>query len=380
MKSFRQHVQILTEAKETFPVNQGHAYEFVLAAAMVARFTDRKDGGQPEPLTPKSVMEVMKKYYGGYRHWNVSEGDEEIDIVEFDGSGLPKAVHDALSQDKIRKHPAVKTMIEKAIKHVTGNRTLTKLSFDVITNHKADDIEVRCGGTKDQMKSKSDINVYVNDTKLRKAGFSVKYGGTQQGGQVAGKDAVKNLIEAFSWFDIDVSGMVSPVEKATKDIVGVYASPASADDPVIISDKAIMFPAVLEVFQQVARKYTSKKLTNPKITDSLMKGLRKSNLGKEKDVEVMRGEDPITYDKKTFDYFGEYIRKHASDNKAEFVVERGSSPTGSNPTLGIYADGNKMFQLRFRYDRDKQTDGSYHVRFRLYVENGRFLDTLAGEI
>ncbi|MDP7367318.1 MAG: hypothetical protein QGH83_08655, partial [Candidatus Pacebacteria bacterium] len=214
MKSFKQHVQMLTEAKEKFPVNQGHAYEFVLAAAMIARFTDRYDGGEPMALTPKSVMKVMEEYYRGNIYWQVAEGDEEIDIVEFDGGGLPQEVHDALSQDKIRKHPAVKKMIESAIKAVTNNQTLTKLSLGVITNHKADEIEVRCGGTKGQNKTKSDIDVYVNDKDQRIKGFSVKYGGTQQGGQFAGKDAVKNLINGFSSFNIDVKGMMSPVEKA----------------------------------------------------------------------------------------------------------------------------------------------------------------------
>jgi len=374
MKSFKQHVQMLTEAKEKFPVNQGHAYEFVLAAAMIARFTDRYDGGEPMALTPKSVMKVMEEYYRGNIYWQVAEGDEEIDIVEFDGGGLPQEVHDALSQDKIRKHPAVKKMIESAIKAVTNNQTLTKLSLGVITNHKADNIEVKCGGTTGQAKTKSDVDVYVNDREMRKVGFSVKYGGTQQGGQFAGKDAVKNLINGFSSFNIDVKGMMSPVEKAMKDIVGVYESPASADDPVIISDKAIMFPAVKSAFRSVSKKYTSKELKKPKITDALMKGLRKANFGEEDDVQVIRGKS-ITYDNKTFEGFGKYISDAASQGNAEFRLERDALAT-----LGLYANGNKMFQLRFRYDRDKQRDGSYQVRFRLYVENGRFLDTLAGEI
>ena len=374
MKSFKQHVQMLTEAKEKFPVNQGHAYEFVLAAAMIARFTDRYDGGEPMALTPKSVMKVMEEYYRGNIYWQVAEGDEEIDIVEFDGGGLPQEVHDALSQDKIRKHPAVKKMIESAIKAVTNNQTLTKLSLGVITNHKADEIEVRCGGTKGQNKTKSDIDVYVNDKDQRIKGFSVKYGGTQQGGQFAGKDAVKNLINGFSSFNIDVKGMMSPVEKAMKDIVGVYESPASADDPVIISDKAIMFPAVKSAFRSVSKKYTSKELKKPKITDALMKGLRKANFGEEDDVQVIRGKS-ITYDNKTFEGFGKYISDAASQGNAEFRLERDALAT-----LGLYAYENKMFQLRFRYDRDlNNKDGKYHARFRLYVENGPYLDTLAGE-
>ena len=373
MKSFKQYVQMLTEAKGKFPVNRGHAYEFVLAAAMVARFTDRYDGGEPMPLTPKSVRKTMVMHQRGWIAWEVDEGDEKVDEVEFNSEGLPKSVH--LKWKAWSKHPETNKMIEKAIKHVNGNQTLENLSFEVITNHKADKIEVRCVGTEGQNNTKSDIDVYVNGKELRKVGFSVKYGGTQQGGQFAGKDAVKNLIDGFASFDIDVGGMVGPVEDAAADIVGVYEPPAKPGDYDIISDKSIMFPAVKEVFRKVVKIYTSKVLTNPKIINSLMKGLRKANFGKEKDVEIMRGHSPVTYNKKTFEKFGAYIRDAASQGNAEFRLERDALAT-----LGLYANGNKMFQLRFRYDRDKQRDGSYQVRFRLYVENGRFLDTLAGEI
>jgi len=376
MKSYKSFIK---EAKETFPVNQGHAYEFVLAAAMVARFTDRYDGGEPMDLTPKSVMKVMTEYYRGNRHWNVSEGDEEIDYVEFDGGGLPKAVHDAFSQDKIRKHPVTKKMLESAIKAVNKNRTLMKLSLDVITNHKSDEIEVRCGGTTGQMKTKSDVDVYVNDREVRKAGISIKYGGTQQGGQFAGRDAVKNLIDGFNSFGMDVSRMVSPVEKAMKNIVGRYVVPGGGrpdkNDPVVISDKNIMFPAVMSAFRSISNKYTSKELKKSKIIKAMMKGLRKANFGEEDDVQVVRGE--ITYDNKTFEGFGKYISDAALEGNSEFKLEKGSTPV-----LGLYANGNKMFQLRFRYDADPvdRQKSAYKVRFRLYVENGLFLDKLATEI
>ena len=373
MKSFKQYVQMLTEAKGKFPVNRGHAYEFVLAAAMVARFTDRYDGGEPMPLTPKSVRKVMAKFQGGWDVWEVAEGDEKVDEVEFNGGGLPQSVHK--NWKAWSKHPETNKMIEKAIKHVNGNQTLENLSFEVITNHKADEIEVRCVGTEGQNNTKSDIDVYVNGKELRKVGFSVKYGTTKQGGQFASADAVNNLIDGFASFDIDVGGMVGPVEDAAADIVGVYEPPAKPGDYDIISDKSIMFPAVKKVFGKVVKIYTSKVLTNPKIINSLMKGLRKANLGKEKDVEIMRGHSPVTYNKKTFEKFGAYIRKAAADNEAEFVLE-----PKALATLGLYAYGNMMFQLRFRYDRDfKNKDGKYHARFRLLVENGPYLDTLAGE-
>jgi len=373
VKKFSRYV---AEAKEeSFPVNQGHAYEFVLAAAMVARFTDRFDGGEARPLTAKSVMEVMVEYYRGQTIWQVDEGDDEIDVVEFNGGGLPQAVHDTFRQAKFRKHSVTTKMIEDAIVAVNKNRTLTSLSTDVITNGKPDQIDVVCGGTTGQMVTKSDVDIYINNREARKAGISVKYGGTQQGTQFAGRDAVKNLIDGFNSFNIDVSRLVAPVKKAMTQISGVYEPPADANDPVIKADKAIMFPAVMSVFRSVVKKHPASVLKNKRFAIALMNGLRKANIGTEDDLEVIR--TGTTFDKKTFEEFGKYISDAAAKGNAEFKLE-----TGSNPTLGLYANGNKMFQLRFRYDRDPvdRQKSAYKVRFRLYVENGKFLDSLADEI
>ena len=51
MKRFKKFI-----VEEAFPVNQLHAYEFVLAAAMVARFTDRFDDGTPTSHTHQLKM------------------------------------------------------------------------------------------------------------------------------------------------------------------------------------------------------------------------------------------------------------------------------------------------------------------------------------
>ena len=169
MKNFKRFV---TEG--AFPVNQGHAYEFVLAAAMVARFTDRYDNGEPMPITAQSVEDVMAQYFGLNRMWEVDEGDSEVDIVEFDGAGLPPEVLSALNDRKLRSGPVVQKMIKDAIAAVTKNRSLTALSTAVITNGKRDEVEIRCGGTTGQMDTKSDVDVYVNDAVQRKVGFSVK--------------------------------------------------------------------------------------------------------------------------------------------------------------------------------------------------------------
>ena len=90
MKRFNRF--ILDEAaKPKLTFNRGHAYEFVLAAAMVARFTDRTGEGLPETLNADSVHEVMTQYFKGNLIWEVEEGDG-IDEVEFDGAGLPAPV------------------------------------------------------------------------------------------------------------------------------------------------------------------------------------------------------------------------------------------------------------------------------------------------
>ena len=166
MKTFRQYM-----TEEAFPVNQGHAYEFVLAAAMVARFTDRFNDGSPQPLTPASVEDVMRQYFALNRMWEVEEGDDEIDIVEFDGGGLPPEVMAALNDARLRSGPVVQRMIKDAIAAVNKNRSLTALSNDVITNGKRDEVEIRCGGTTGQMATKSDVDVFVNDRVQRKVRF-----------------------------------------------------------------------------------------------------------------------------------------------------------------------------------------------------------------
>ena len=356
MKGFKRFIQ---ESK-TPSFNQGHAYEFVLAAAMVSKFTDRYDDGSPETLTPASVEDVMKQYFRGNTLWNVAEGDDQVDVVEFDGAGLPRDVLEILKDDSFRKDKIVKDMVNTAIRAVNANSTLTKLSMEVITNNKSDDVTVACGGTEGQMTTKSDVNVFVNDREQRKAGFSVKYGGVQQVGQFAGVDAAKNLIDGFGSFGLNVRGLSSIRNLSTvlTTIKGVYEPPASKDDPDIIRDKSIVFPAVRKVFEDVISRFGSKWLS--KNADSIMSGLRKAALGREDDVEIIKGS--LSYDKRTFDGISRGLRIAAENNKTEWRME-----SGENPTIGLYADGMKLFQVRFRYDRDRKKD-VYKVRFRLYVE------------
>ena len=366
MKNFKSFV---TEG--AFPVNQGHAYEFVLAAAMVARFTDRFDNGEPMPLTAQAVEDVMKQYFGLNRMWEVDEGDDEVDVVEFDGAGLPPDVLSALNDKKLRSGPVVQKMIKDAIAAVTKNRSLTALSTDVITNGKRDEVEIRCGGTTGQMDTKSDVDVYVNDRVQRKVGFSVKYAGTKQAGQFAGVDASKNLIDAFASFGMDIKGF-SGLKKVRDASGGLSAPYASRNDPKIDGDKTLMFGAVQSLFTDVIRKFDKKYVANAVNAKKILMGLLKANKGKEEDIELIR--TAVSFDKKTFDKISQLVVDAAKQGNVEW-----RPMSGSNPKMGFFANGTELFSLRFRYDADKKRIG-YMPRFRFYVENGRFLDDLAASV
>ena len=369
MKRFKKFI-LVEEAR--FPVNKGHAYEFVLAAAMVARFTDRYDDGTPEPLTPKAVYQVMSHYFKRNVIWTVEEGDSQIDTVEFDGAGLPPGVLAALSVDAIRKSSTVKAMVGKAISAVKDNTTLTDLSTEVIQNHKADEVVVKCGGTTGQMSTKSDVDLYVNNNEIRKAGFSVKYGGVGQVAQWAGVDLAKNIDDGFFSFGMSVREMLGPVKAAFQDpnFLGVYKS---RQDPQVEKDKDIIFSAVKGVFTKIGRKFKETWFDDPKNVVNLTTGLLKAAKGKEEDIELVK--NGFTYNKANFDALARGISNSAKDSKTNIrwmvIAEDG------NPKVQLWIDDIKIFQVRCRYDADPdKTKSFYKVRFRLYVE----LDTGAIEV
>lgn len=349
--------------------NKGHAYEFVLAAAMVSRFTDRYDDGSPEELTQASVEHVMQEYFKGNTLWNVAEGDDKIDVVEFDGAGLPKDVLEFLRDNKFRKTKDVVDMINTAIRAVKASGTLTKLSMDVITNGKPDTIAVVCGGTEGQMKTKSDVNVFINNKEQRAAGFSVKYGGTKQAGQFSSPDQVKNLTNGFASFGMDIKSLskLANIKTAADSLVGVYST---REDAVIEEDKAKMFGAVLDLYNEISKKFDSNWLKKGRNAENIMSGLLKANVGKETDVDVIRSD--VSFDKKTFSAISRGLDSSAKNGNANWIVD-GSR---SNPTISLYADGTKLFDVRFRYDADKKS-GGYKARFRLLVEVGKNLMSFA---
>ena len=362
MKRFKKFI-LVEEAR--FPVNKGHAYEFVLAAAMVARFTDRYDDGTPEPLTPKAVYQVMSHYFKRNVIWTVEEGDSQIDTVEFDGAGLPPGVLAALSVDAIRKSSTVKAMVGKAISAVKDNTTLTDLSTEVIQNHKADEVVVKCGGTTGQMTTKSDVDLYVNDNVVRKAGFSVKYGGVGQVAQWAGVDLAKNISDGFDSFGMTLSGaMVKPIKSAFQDpnFIGVYKT---RQDPQVEKDKDIIFSAVRGVFTKIGNKFKDSWFDKPENVETLTTGLLKAAKGKEEDIELVK--NGFTYNKANFDALARGISNSAKDSKTNIrwmvIAEDG------NPKVQLWIDDIKIFQIRCRYDADpNKTKSFYKVRFRLYVE------------
>ena len=131
MKSF---LSYLKESEEKF--NLGHAYEFILASAIVTKFTDRNEDGSSRELTSSSVESVMKEYFNGNKYWYVVEGDGVEDSVEFDGSGLPIYIFNSLKDSSTRSGPIVQKMIRDAITAVNGNGTLATLANKVLKNGK----------------------------------------------------------------------------------------------------------------------------------------------------------------------------------------------------------------------------------------------------
>ena len=130
-----------------------------------------------------------------------------------------------------------------------------------------------------------------------------------------------------------------------------------------------MFGAVTSLYQQIVKKFNSRYISKGKNAESIMSGLLKANTGKEEDLDLIRAS--ISFDRKTFKAISDLLSDAAKRGNAEFKLE-----SGSNPTIGLYANGTQFFTVRFRYDADKRGK-RYVPRFRLLVENGPYLDKLA---
>lgn len=366
MKSFLSH---LKESEEK--INLGHAYEFILGSAIVTKFTDRNEDGSSRELTSSSVESIMKEYFNGNKYWYVVEGDGVEDSVEFDGSGLPIYIFNSLKNSSTRNGPIIQKMIRDAILAVNGNATLEVLAKKVFRNGKEDDILVSCAGTKGQMKTKSDIDVFVNNREVRSAGFSVKYGSTKQIGQFASTDVVNSLKQGFLSFGMDISRMpeFSVVKSEAEKITGIY--PNGRNDPLIDPDKKRMFSAVSVLFSEIAKKFNSRWLETVENAKSITNGLLFAARGTEEDVDLVKS--TISFDKRTFDAIARGMASNAKKGKLGWVVG-----TGTNPTILLRAENMNLFSIRFRYDAGPiGSTKAYKARFRLLVEVGKDLVRLS---
>jgi len=362
--SFKDHIH-LSEEKEKF--NLGHAYEFILAAAMVSKFTDRYEDGGARELTPQSVNSIINEYFRGNRFWHVLEGDGIEDSVEFDGTGIPLYILNTIKSSNFRTQSAFSKMVNDAIQAVNGNSTLTKLMNTVLKNGKEDIILVKCGGTSGQMKTKSDIDVYVNNVENRSAGFSVKYGNVKQIGQFASSDVISSLSNGFNTFGMNISrlGSFANVKTEAGKLSGIY--PNGRTDPLIEPDKKRMFSAVSILFSDVAKKFSTSWLSSPQNCQMLTDGLLFAARGTEKDVDIIKS--GISFDQGTFDGIAKSLAKYAKMGKLSWNVLG-----GGNPTIVLRAENMNLFSIRLRYDADRVgSSETYKARFRLLVEIGKDL-------
>lgn len=378
--------------------NSGEMYEFILAAATVALFTDRDTKGAPYNVDRSSVIDVMNAYFAGKKSWTVEVGRGGRDLVELDATGVVglslTAVQNSmflLDTDKAKldsnkdlgliggwKPSAlvknINDLIATAIDAVNRNKTLKDLSTQVITNGEEDDVVVKCVGTSGASKTKSDIDVYVNDVELRSVGISVKLETVKQIDQAAGVDAVANLKTIFDRFGIPYAGNdfngVKDAMDPKKGFVGVYKD---RKDKNIASDKRRVFDAVMSSFNKVASSLISGGFFKKEpAVKALMQGLRVAATKTEADVEVIKGR--MSYDQNTFNVLSKGVVEAANGGnvsaRAELSSARGESTP--NPSMGFYAgvpgqEQIKIFKLRFRFDADNKGN-VYKVRFRFLVE------------
>lgn len=356
--------------EERAKYNKGDVFEFVISAAMVARFTDRYDDGTAMPLTAQSVEDVMAQYFAGNRQWEVDEGDDQVDVVLFDTAALPGAALVQLNTPGYRGSKEVQDMVKSSLSAVKRG-TIGDLADDVISNNRPDNVVIRPVGTLAQSATKSDVDVYVNGTEVRRAGISLKYETKKetQIAQFSGRDSVQSLRSAFATFGIEVKPALKAVEKAVSQLGGVYTG---RDDPLITKDKAIMFPAVRSVFDFVSKKFSGNWLANVRNAATLADGFIKAGRGQEEDVEIIKGSGSksITFNRATFEALK---RGLATSAKNKAIIWR-IGQEGGNPKIILVADGLEVFSIRFRYDADSNKDKTqYRVRFRTYVQTGKEL-------
>jgi len=362
----------ISEAKDK--PNLGHAFEFILAAAMVSKFTDRDDTGKAIPLDNKSIKDTMSNYFAGWSGWHIEAGDGVEDVIYFDGEGIPIATREALRDPTFAAFASgkktgldiVNGLIATAIEAVNTNSTLIRLSTAVITNNKADEVTIKCVGTSGATKTKSDVDVYVNDRKIRAAGISVKLKGTKQIAQWSSRKTLENFVTGFNFFGMNVTlrdfnGVADALEQSDLNYVFPERVPATEWNEKITK----VFPSVKAAFLRIASKYSTSHFTIKRNVDALTQGIVKSAKGQEDDIEIIKGN--LTISTETFNVIGAGIQDAAKDGKLMMQVKE----DGSSPIIDFSVDKDGtvygIFQLRFRSELSSISTG-YKIGFRFLVE------------
>lgn len=346
--NFRQFY-LLTEA-----VNQGDVFEFVFAAACVARFIARTKAYEPKPVTPELVSKVMDNYFNGSKAWKIAGPKDSSDIVTFKTANIPNAAMQAISKSDYRQSPDVLKMINSAIKAVEmPTYKIYQISQLTMSNGKNDTIEIIPIGKQDQSGTKSDVDIVINNKIVKR--ISLKYKSITFG-QFAGTNIQNQVQDALANVGIKVSKMLLSALDAEalrkRGLVGIYKSRQS---PQIAKDKELLFKAVGNIFDNVKRTTIN--------IDSIIKGFTKAVQGTEPDLSAVAvgGSGVNVLDKQFIQTFKNKLKKNYTNLK--WVL----SDMGSNPTLLFTVNNTPLFKIRFRFDADKKT-AHYKLRTRTYLE------------
>ena len=375
MRTFKQLLgeDFLTEAS----YNKGDVFEFVFSATCVARFTDRYDDGSERELTPKSVRTVMNKYFSGHRFWTVDSGDGVPDSVEFQDAAINDHAMGRLADADYRESGEINHMIERAIEAVENKKfKISRMATEVITNGIQDDIEIIPVGTSDQSGTKSDVDIVWSnrDPRPSRIRISLKLD-SGQFGQFAGSDMLQAMTDAWDSLGMPLSSANKALIKKTKKTL--YGNTMTyfdrgepeGKDKNVAKDKAKLFPAIKQVYRNIARVYGHSWLRKEENIDSIMAGFKKSILGKEDDLEAILGVGSKTQivDKRSLKRMKNRLLLHAEEGTLKWVLLEDNE----NPTLALMGGNKTVFQVRLRWNTDPvgtKRPAKYKIRMRTVIQ------------
>tara|TARA_Y100001963_G_C6769511_1_gene444094 strand:+ start:988 stop:2136 length:1149 start_codon:yes stop_codon:yes gene_type:complete len=372
MRTFKQLLgeEFLTEAS----YNKGDVFEFVFSATCVARFTDRYNDGAEKELTPRSVRTVMNKYFSGHRFWTVDSGDGVPDSIEFQDAAINDHAMNRLADVDYRESGEITHMIERAIEAVENKKfKISRMATEVITNGIQDDIEVVPVGTSDQSGTKSDVDVVWSNREPKPARIRISLKlDSGQFGQFAGADMLKAMTDAWASLGMPLSSanktLIKRVKKTLHGNTMTYFDRGEPDgeDKKVAEDKAKLFPAIKQVFRNIARVYGHSWLRKEDNIDLIMAGFKKSILGREPDLEAILGVGSKTQivDKKSLKRMKDRLLQHAEEGTLKWVLLEDNE----NPTLALMAANKTVFQVRLRWNTDNKGPGKYKLRMRTVIQ------------